>query len=76
MLYHIKNISDGEYVLGLVFPRTVVVLASFARIRTPLSTIYVTMDFIMTLFVVPPDILTEIALLTWLPDGHTNSFIF
>ena len=53
-----------------------IVLALTARtlVILPLSTIYITTDLIVTVFVIPPDIFIEPALPVWLPGGSTNSW--
>ena len=52
-----------------------IVFALTARtlVILPLSTIYITTDLIVTVFVIPSDIFIEPALPVWLPGGSTNS---
>ena len=54
-----------EYILGLVFPRTVIAIAVFVTTLIVLYIKYITTDLIRTLFDVPPDIFTESALPIW-----------
>ena len=58
-----------EFILWLIFTRT-----DHSSFVWTLITVSITINLILTLFDVPPDIFTETALLIWLTSASTNPF--